>query len=309
MRRRDRASSSGDRSPGNGPDTSAAINVARGANVVMTEQDSPAVGFLERLRRVELQAVKDYFRPRQRVLEVGAGSGYQAAILRSWGCQVVAIDVPGRPCSRSRLSWYSVLDYDGQRIPFRASCFDVVFSSNVLEHVGDVDGLLVETRRVLAETGLAIHVVPSSGWRFWTILAHYAFLCKAMLGRREIATAVNVPSARQVLAKRGIRGTVARVFVPGPHGTAASAIAELRLFRAGRWLDVFRRAGFEPVDVRPAGLFYTGYSLSPGLPFEVRARLSQWLGPACNAFVLRKTGADPRGAELPGRTCGLAVAP
>jgi SAM-dependent methyltransferase len=265
----------------------------------MAEQDTPAVGFLERLRRVELEALKEYFQSPKLVLEVGAGSGWQAAILKSWGCQVVAIDVPQRPRSPSRPSWYPVLDYDGRRMPFRASCFDIVFSSNVLEHVEDRDQLLVETRRVLKETGLAIHVVPTSGWRFWTILAHYGYLCKAMLGRGEIATAVGVPSARQLLAKRGIWGTMARACFPGSHGIAASAIAELRLFRVGCWFDVFRRAGFEPVDVRSAGLFYTGYSLFPRLSLDVRVRLARWLGPACRAFVLRKTAGQSGVLELP----------
>jgi ubiquinone/menaquinone biosynthesis C-methylase UbiE len=129
----------------------------------MAKQDTPAVGFLEQLRRVELEALKEYFQPPKLVLEVGAGSGWQAAILKSWGCQVVAIDVPHRPRSPSRPTWYPILDYDGLHMPFRDSCFDIVFSPNVLEHVEDLHHLLIETRRVLKDTGFVIHVVPTSG--------------------------------------------------------------------------------------------------------------------------------------------------
>lgn len=248
------------------------------------------VGHLESLRTAELCAVRGYFQPGTRVLELGAGSGYQAAILSSWGCHVVAIDVRDRPRSSVRPTWYLVLDYDGQRIPFRACSFDIVFSSNVLEHVRDLTGVLGESRRVLKEGGLAIHIVPTSAWRFWTSVAHYGYLLKRLVGCGPIATAVSVPSAREVLRKRGLFGAARRVFFPGPHGTGSSAMAELRSFRSSWWLDVFRRAGFELVEARPAGPFYTGYCLLPWLPVDVRIRLARYLGPGCRAFVLRKDG-------------------
>ncbi len=52
---------------------------------------------LEALRRTELQAVRAWFPPHARVLEVGGDTGYQASLLASWGCNVASVDIPEPP--------------------------------------------------------------------------------------------------------------------------------------------------------------------------------------------------------------------
>ncbi len=52
---------------------------------------------LERIRRAELDSVRRWFRPGARVLELGGGSGFQAAIVASWGCDIVSVDVASKP--------------------------------------------------------------------------------------------------------------------------------------------------------------------------------------------------------------------
>src|SRR5262245_11716714 len=110
--------------------------------------------------------IRTWIRPGMRVLEIGAGSGYQASIFASWQCQVVAIDVPDRKSESTQ--YYPVQAYDGRILPFEASSFDCVFSSNVLEHVQPIEAFLLDTRRVMNRSGISVHILPSPAWRFWT---------------------------------------------------------------------------------------------------------------------------------------------
>src|SRR5437870_5737883 len=103
-----------------------------------------------RTRGIELRSA--------RVLDVGAGGGALAEAMAEAGSRVVALDVQdhrgpaiGRtPFVRGR----------GEHLPFSDGAFDVVLSSNVLEHVGEPSPLIAELGRVCRPGG---HV-----WLSWT---------------------------------------------------------------------------------------------------------------------------------------------
>jgi SAM-dependent methyltransferase len=208
---------------------------------------------LRRLRLEELQRVLESVTMRGRLLEIGAGRGSQAAALARAGFEVEAIDVD--PHDVAECEW-PVQRYDGRRIPFPNASFDFVFSSNTLEHVTERDGLQMEIRRVLNDAGVAIHIVPSAAWRFWTNLA-FPFRY---------------------------------FFFPLRHGEHASnAWTEIQEFRMASWRRFFERTGWEVVRAEPSGLFYTGCSLMDRfLPIERRRHLARHLGSACHVFALRK---------------------
>lgn len=213
-----------------------------------------SLGHLETLRLAELNRVVAKMPPACRVLEIGAGSGWQARELARRGFDVQAIDIPASNYYADRV--WDVMLYDGAHIPFRDASFDVVFSSNVLEHIPHVVSFQSEIHRVLKPSGLAIHVVPSASWRFWTILTH-----------------------------------LLRYWTfPGPHGEhAANAIAEIQLFRRAYWEDLFSRAGWDVIDACSTGIFYTGSSvLDARCSIKQRQCMSGWLGSACHLFVLRE---------------------
>jgi ubiquinone/menaquinone biosynthesis C-methylase UbiE len=58
-----------------------------------------------------------------------------------------------------------IRQYDGQSIPFPHHSFDVVFSSNVLEHIKDEETIHQEMHRVLSAGGVGVHIVPTHTWR------------------------------------------------------------------------------------------------------------------------------------------------
>ncbi len=135
---------------------------------------------MERLRTSELEQVRTYFDSNMRILEIGGGNGLQASKIAEWGCQVTSVDLPDR---ENKAIYFDVKDYDGENLPFNDHFFDIVFSSNVLEHVEKIDKVLSESKRVLKPTGLAIHIMPTPSWRFWTIISHYPYLLGSLLKR------------------------------------------------------------------------------------------------------------------------------
>lgn len=241
---------------------------------------------LEEIRRVELDLVRPFFHPGMRVLEIGGGTGYQARIIASWGCEITSLDLASRP--RAGDQYYGVKNYDGEHIPFATASFEAVFSSNVLEHVRGLPGLCEEMRRVLVDDGIAVHIVPTASWRFWTSTVHYLYLGKRLLGRFGTAAASShAPSKSDVLSRQGLAYSIRRALLAGAHGEYPNALSELYYYSRRRWLGVFRRSSFEVIHVGTNHLFYTGYTICPGLPFTIRRRIAGLLGAACHVFVMR----------------------
>ena len=66
------------------------------------------------------------------------------------------IAVSGHDHTNSRVDFY----YDGKTLPVDANRFDIVFTSEVFEHVFDLDALLDEIHRVLKQDGQLIFTAP-----------------------------------------------------------------------------------------------------------------------------------------------------
>jgi SAM-dependent methyltransferase len=89
-----------------------------------------------------------------RVLDVGGGPGYFADEFAAAGAWYVPVEYDhGELSARGGVATRSVMA-DGARLPFHAGAFDVVYSSNVLEHVPDRAAMVREMVRVAAPGGL-----------------------------------------------------------------------------------------------------------------------------------------------------------
>jgi SAM-dependent methyltransferase len=183
-------------------------------------------GHLERIRRAELESIRDYFRTQMRVLEIGGGSGFQAAVLSSWGCNVVSIDVAGRKPAHKK--YFPVQDYDGKLVPFADLSFDIVFSSNVFEHVQSLLILLKEMKRVLMPDGVCLHVLPSPSWRLWTSLTHYIYAVRWLLGiQPRVPGAVEPIPIQEVFKRHGVSSVIKQLILAGAHGEYPNAASEI----------------------------------------------------------------------------------
>jgi SAM-dependent methyltransferase len=96
----------------------------------------------------------------KKALDVGARAGVQTAWLRSRGYQVTPIDY--EPVTDECLQ----VDAN-QRLPFEDGSFDLVWCSEVIEHLVDPAFSLAELRRVTKPGGLLVLTTPNSyAWLF-----------------------------------------------------------------------------------------------------------------------------------------------
>jgi SAM-dependent methyltransferase len=248
-----------------------------------------SVPFLHVIRGQEIGQVAILIPKRSRILELGAGTGYQAKQLQEQGHEIVAIDVEDSSYAPDRV--FPVIVYDGKTFPIESGTIDVVLSSNVLEHIYDLSNTQREIKRVLKPDGFCIHVLPSTAWRFWTTLSGWLDAFPATWERLSKARRYLLSKTDSRLARHEIEmsaRTLVEHLIPRRHGERGNAFTELWTFGTVHWCAHFRSHGFEIVRCEPMGLFYTGFMLA-GARLSIRARrqLARWFGSACNLYVLR----------------------
>ena len=234
------------------------------------------------IRETEVETASRLLPDRGKVLELGGGDGFQARVLSGLGHDVESIDVSPRAPQL-----FPVQRYDGHTIPFPDATFDAVFSSNVLEHIVQLERTFAELRRVLKPHGVAVHVLPTPVWRFWTTVTHYAEIAKSLRSRvtraRSRRTAQDPPAQSTAPSSNAFLG----LFGLTPHGEYGNAVAELYYFSRFRWEREFLANGFDVVSYSSGNLFYTGHLILPDVSVATRRRLSNALGSACHVFVTR----------------------
>ncbi len=103
-------------------------------------------------------------RPGDRVLDLGCGTGTFTAVLAQAGATAVGVEVADAALRRARRA-HPELDFrnapiDGP-LPFEDNTFDLVWASEVIEHVADTARWLSEVRRVLAPRGRLLITTPN----------------------------------------------------------------------------------------------------------------------------------------------------
>lgn len=256
---------------------------------------------LQKIREYELGRVLFDIQSRiqkgSKILEVGAGTGWQAKKLAEHGFSVEAIDIEKSDYLEHRI--WPVLNYDGKNIPFPDNYFDVVFSSNVLEHIPPQEDFQTEIKRVLKADGIAIHVLPSGSWRFWTNKTHYLFILKTVLKKLLSIITITTGSNQKDGAVRKNPEVVKRVrriefikqaFFPSRHGEVGNFISEIYWFSRFRWNKFFKNSGWKTEKYFHNNLFYTGYSvLDSILSIRFRKLLSCVLGSSCHIYILKRS--------------------
>ncbi len=104
--------------------------------------------------------------PGDRALDLGCGAGEFTAVLAGAGAAALGADVAEAALARGR-SRHPALDFrvipiDGP-LPFDDNAFDLVWASEVIEHVADTARWLSEVRRVLAARGRLLLTTPAHG--------------------------------------------------------------------------------------------------------------------------------------------------
>lgn len=99
-----------------------------------------------------------------RILELGAGGGFLALKLCELGfTKLTLTDFTETTLTelRARVPHAAILEADASALPFPAGAFEVVVSSDVIEHLESVDAHLAEVARVLTPGGLYLVKTPN----------------------------------------------------------------------------------------------------------------------------------------------------
>jgi SAM-dependent methyltransferase len=105
-------------------------------------------------------------RPGERVLDLGCGAGRFVAALRDAGAEPVGVELAAAALERARRTApgadLRLVEPDGS-LPLEHASVDLVWCSEVLEHVADTAHVLLEVRRVLRPGGRLLVTVPFHG--------------------------------------------------------------------------------------------------------------------------------------------------
>jgi len=210
------------------------------------------LNYLNQLRTLEAKNCHIYLKDNGNLLDFGSGTGVQAKVFSELQYKVHAIDVENSNYSTDHV--FNIDFYDGLNIPFDENYFDIIFSSNVFEHIYDTKLILNELSRVTKDSGCMILLMPSSTWRIFTILTDI----------------------------------VKKWHIGKPHGEhSKNVLHEIFAFSCFWWKKQLFHKNWQLVETSKNRLFYTGNNIfGSKLSFKTRSILSKFLGSSCNIFIL-----------------------
>lgn len=192
-------------------------------------------------------------------LELGAGDGFQSTVLAPYVGQLVATDFRPQITRRSALPNITFATCDAERVDeqFAPASFDLIFSSNMMEHLPNPGRGLAGMRVVLRDDGIAAHVIPSPFWKFCHLTGFYVDSVLGRLNRyqqRRRPQAEAEPTDAEAWDNNPKtaatqRPYLARLLWPAAHGASGRNLAEFRLFSREHWLAQFESAGFRVAAV------------------------------------------------------------
>ncbi len=107
-----------------------------------------------------------------KVLDVGCGTGWFSQQAAQWGARVVSSDIGLQMLKQVRQKCDSALvASDACRLCFQDASFDLVISSECIEHTPDPLLAVREMCRVLKPGGILVITVPNKIWRFSATIA------------------------------------------------------------------------------------------------------------------------------------------
>lgn len=228
-------------------------------------------------------------------IEFGSGDGYQTTILNKWCNKYVSSDLNfGRLDSSFRVQGVDYQKYDADNLPKEILCkkFDFIFSSNLLEHISSPKKFLLETREMLSDDGIAVHIVPGRGVKIMYILFFYLNLLD-LIGDRFVGVFFgkkifrgNLSSSENNINKKHIKKTskFKKIITPQIHGNYHTHYEEFYSWGKENWTSLFTLNGYQ-VSFYSKGPFYSGY----GFGFNILRNIFERLGFFSeHIFVLRK---------------------
>lgn len=113
------------------------------------------------------------------LLDVGCGdAAITLQIKNALGCEVKAVELSAQNVAIAKSKGINAkqVDLNKGKLPFKEKSFEAVFAGEVLEHVIDSEGLLLEMKRVLKKNGVIIITVPNVASWYNRLLMLFGYL-------------------------------------------------------------------------------------------------------------------------------------
>lgn len=233
----------------------------------------------KRGRDAEWEAIKPFLAHRApgKFIDVGCGTGYAMVKARELDFDVAGIDPESsthgvRDEATSSVAKH-IITAAAEKIPFPDEHFDVVYSSNAIEHFADLNAGLNEMRRVLKADGCAVLVIPTGTMAALLVVTMWIFYTHRSIGKFLLRT-------------RSMLGFM-RIFLGEPHGTESRyAVQEIRTFSIKRWRTLIGNYFIIDDELRPC--LYPWPNYPPLFPMMRLKRFSSSV-----AFICRKRAGIP----------------
>lgn len=126
-----------------------------------------------RLQVVFEQLLADVNLEGSRLLDAGCGTGFFSAQAARLGARVISLDVGKNLLKQTRRKGIAaVVAADAARMPIRDGSFDVVVSSECIEHTPSPPDTMRELIRVLRPGGWLVVTCPNAVWRWSCTIAN-----------------------------------------------------------------------------------------------------------------------------------------
>ncbi len=241
------------------------------------------------IRNGELVTALDFFPKGQnlKILEIGGRDGYQAELISKKGYNVTSIDInPLFP------QFHPVQKGNINKLNFHENSFDLIFSSNMLQEIHNIEEAFIEMKRVLKKDGIVIHVVPSSWWSLITNFWHYCLIPKYLIKSKKFQQIFNsdikkVNKKEQIKDLKSSKKNLKQLFFH-PLGANTSFIHEIFYFSRFYWRKLFEENGFKIMNKKNCPYFYSGYGIFKFKFIKIRKIFAKFF-PSCNCFVLENS--------------------
>jgi ubiquinone/menaquinone biosynthesis C-methylase UbiE len=252
--------------------------------------------------------------------ELGAGDGYQSMLLSRYIVSLVSIEINPRLLQKTNSGGieYRICSAEAALSSFTDRNLNIVFTSNLLEHVADPSVVLSGIHRVLKDDGVMIGVMPGPFWKACQMLLYIPVNVLVTIERITKTRGLkNVLMEFRAIAREtwqglstGSNATLTRnyenelhngnnpqvktakpsflksMIMPQPHGVSPSHWEEFKLFKKKHWQDLLEKAGFVCISVH-RGPATSGY----GLGWKLLAMLCEKLGLASEyIYIAGKNG-------------------
>jgi ubiquinone/menaquinone biosynthesis C-methylase UbiE len=242
----------------------------------------------QKIRNGELTTALDIFSSEKnlKILEIGGRDGFQADIISKKGHKVTSIDI--NPLSPQ---FHLVQKGDITKLNFEDNSFDLIFSSNMLQEIHNIDEAFTEMKRVLKEDGTIVHIVPSSWWSLITNFWHYCFIPKYLIKSKKFQHIFNSKEKKNSKNKlndensKSSKTNLKKLFLH-PLGANTSFVHETFYFSKFYWKKLFKKNKFEVIDIKNCPYYYSGYAVLKFKFIKLRKFLAKIYFPSCYCFVL-----------------------